>query len=188
MSNAFVVFVKESTRDQSALDRYSSRVKRSFEGREVAVRAAYGHLEVLEGPQIEGAVILEFPSVESARAWYYSPSYQEAAMHRFEGGELSRVHHRRRQTSSAELKHRMQTKTDAAASISREAAEALIEAARQACRDIDIEVAIAVTDAGGALKAFSRDDGAAFLTAKWPSIKRGLLSLMASRRVSGMPY
>ncbi len=49
------------------------------------------------------------------------------------------------------------------ASITREAAAAVIEAARAACRDIGIEVAIAVSDPAGNLKAFERTDGASFL-------------------------
>jgi uncharacterized protein GlcG (DUF336 family) len=51
------------------------------------------------------------------------------------------------------------------ATIARNAALELIVAARNACRDIGIEVTIAVTDAGGHLKAFERSDKAAFLTA-----------------------
>jgi len=49
--------------------------------------AFYGDLEVLEGPAMEGAVILQFPDVESARAWYYSPAYQEAMQHRVKGAD-----------------------------------------------------------------------------------------------------
>jgi uncharacterized protein GlcG (DUF336 family) len=51
-------------------------------------------------------------------------------------------------------------------SITREAAAALIEAARDASRDIGIEVAIAVTDVAGHLKAFERTDGGSFLAAE----------------------
>jgi len=54
--------------------------------------------------------------------------------------------------------------TYATASINRDAAQALIEAARVASRDIGIQVTIAVTDAGGHLSALARDDGAPFLT------------------------
>jgi uncharacterized protein GlcG (DUF336 family) len=52
------------------------------------------------------------------------------------------------------------------ATISREAAWRLIEAARHASRDIGIDVTIAVTDAAGHLKAFERSDKAPFLTAE----------------------
>jgi len=55
--------------------------------------------------------------------------------------------------------------TFATASITRASAEALVAAASAAARDIGIRVTIAVTDAGGHLAAFARDDGAPFLTA-----------------------
>jgi len=58
----------------------------------------------------------------------------------------------------------LQNKTHPAASINREAAYALIEAARQAAKEIGIETTIAIVDRGGHLKAFERSDQAAFLT------------------------
>src|SRR5438128_139213 len=56
------------------------------------------------------------------------------------------------------------TKSIATASINREAAAALIDAALAAAREIGIEGAVAVTDATGNLRAFERTDGAPFLT------------------------
>ena len=50
------------------------------------------------------------------------------------------------------------------ATVTRAAAVALVAAARAAATSLGIEVAIAVTDAGGHLKAFERTDGAPFLT------------------------
>jgi uncharacterized protein (DUF1330 family) len=47
--------------------------------------AAYGRHDVLEGPEVEGVAIAEFPSLEEAREWYESPAYQQAAKHRFKG-------------------------------------------------------------------------------------------------------
>jgi uncharacterized protein (DUF1330 family) len=82
---AFIVFTKEKTLDQSEMDKYSSSVKQSFTGHPVTFRAAYGRHQVLEGPDIEGAVILEFPDFKSAQDWYTSPAYTQAAAHRFKG-------------------------------------------------------------------------------------------------------
>ena len=45
----------------------------------------YGATEALEGEAPDGAVVLEFPTVEDARKWYYSPNYQAAAVHRKKG-------------------------------------------------------------------------------------------------------
>ncbi|MNG40076.1 hypothetical protein D3C84_1285070 [compost metagenome] len=41
---------------------------------------------MIEGPAVEGAAILEFPSFEEAKTWYYSPAYQDAVKHRLQGG------------------------------------------------------------------------------------------------------
>ena len=54
--------------------------------------------------------------------------------------------------------------TFATASITRDAAQALIAAADAASRDIGMKVTIAVTDAGGHLVALARHDGAPFLS------------------------
>jgi uncharacterized protein GlcG (DUF336 family) len=54
--------------------------------------------------------------------------------------------------------------TIATASISKDAAQALLVAADAASRDLGIAVTIAITDAGGHLTALARDDGAPFLS------------------------
>jgi uncharacterized protein GlcG (DUF336 family) len=59
----------------------------------------------------------------------------------------------------------MTTKSIPAANISRQAAAALIAAALEAGRELGIELAVAVTDTTGNLRAFDRADGAPFLTA-----------------------
>ncbi|KAG8152947.1 GlcG/HbpS family heme-binding protein [Burkholderia catarinensis] len=50
------------------------------------------------------------------------------------------------------------------AAVSRSAADALIQAAIKSASDLGIDISVAIVDAGGATKAFSRTDGAAFLT------------------------
>lgn len=85
--SALVVFTRQSVTDQSELDQYSAKVRPTFDGHEVKAHAAYGTLEILEGPPILGAVVLEFPDMEAARAWYHSPGYQEVVQHRFKGAD-----------------------------------------------------------------------------------------------------
>lgn len=83
--SAYMVFLKESTHDQSEVDEYLAEVGKAFDGHPVKVLAAYGEQQVLEGPTPEGVVVLEFPDAAAARAWYDSPAYQAAAKHRFNG-------------------------------------------------------------------------------------------------------
>jgi uncharacterized protein (DUF1330 family) len=80
-----MVFIRERTLDRSELEAYWSKVPPTLDGRPVRVLAAYGKHVTLEGPEIEGVVVAEFPSLEEARSWYDSPAYQDVARHRFRG-------------------------------------------------------------------------------------------------------
>jgi uncharacterized protein (DUF1330 family) len=82
---AYVVFMREQTLDQSELEAYWEKVKETLDGRPLKVLAAYGKHLTLEGPDVEGVVIAEFPTLEDARSWYYSPAYQKAANYRHRG-------------------------------------------------------------------------------------------------------
>lgn len=82
---AYIVFIRESTQDAAELGRYDASVKPSFDGHPVSFLALYGKQEIFEGAPVEGVVILSFPTMAEAKAWYYSPAYQEAAQHRFKG-------------------------------------------------------------------------------------------------------
>ncbi len=88
---AYFVFTRHSTRDPKELETYSKMAPATLAGHAVIARVAYGHHEVVEGPEIEGMVILEFPTIESAKAWYNSAAYREAREHRFKAAEYSAV-------------------------------------------------------------------------------------------------
>lgn len=83
--SAYVVFMREKTLNQAELEAYWARVKETMDGHPLKVLAAYGRHVTLEGPDVEGVVIAEFPSLEEARAWYNSPAYQEASQYRHRG-------------------------------------------------------------------------------------------------------
>ena len=42
----------------------------------------YGAMETVEGDAADGVIIVEFPSMDEAKAWYNSPAYQSAIPHR----------------------------------------------------------------------------------------------------------
>lgn len=87
----YIVFIRETTRDASELETYSQKVGATLTGHPVTVLAAYGRQEVLEGPEVEGVVILEFPTFDEAKAWYDSPAYREVREHRFRGSDYRAV-------------------------------------------------------------------------------------------------
>ncbi|MBK8630636.1 MAG: DUF1330 domain-containing protein [Sphingomonadales bacterium] len=84
---AYIVFTRERLRDQAAMDAYSAKAGPSLAGHEGKPHAYYGKHETLEGAPIDGAVIIEFPSIDAAKAWYDSPAYTEARAHRFQGAD-----------------------------------------------------------------------------------------------------
>ncbi|TDR79963.1 DUF1330 domain-containing protein [Paludibacterium purpuratum] len=85
--SAYVVFTRERTTDAAELDRYKQKAPAAREGHDLTPLAFYGEFEVLEGAPIEGAVILRFPDMAAARAWYHSPAYQDALTHRLKGAD-----------------------------------------------------------------------------------------------------
>ncbi len=87
----YIVFIRESTRNPSELETYSQKVSATLTGHPVTVLAAYGRHEVLEGPDVEGVVIVEFPSFDEAKAWYDSPAYREVREYRFRGADYRAV-------------------------------------------------------------------------------------------------
>jgi uncharacterized protein (DUF1330 family) len=72
---AYVVFTRERMRNPAEYERYREKSRPAANGHPLKPLALYGKHEVLEGPAIEGAVILEFPIIEAARGYYNSPEY-----------------------------------------------------------------------------------------------------------------
>ncbi|WP_265523411.1 DUF1330 domain-containing protein [Oerskovia flava] len=88
---AYIVFQRDTTTDQQALDRYAERADSTFDGHDVQVLVDYGPHEVLEGPPIEGVVVVQFPDAAAAKDWYLGKEYQEVAQNRFQGATYRAV-------------------------------------------------------------------------------------------------
>ena len=88
---AYIVFQRDRTKDKAELDTYSANVGPAMAGHNFTALAVYGHHEVLEGPPVEGVVILSFATFAEAKAWYDSPAYTEVRQHRFKGADYRAV-------------------------------------------------------------------------------------------------
>jgi uncharacterized protein (DUF1330 family) len=80
---AYIIVYREGpVRDQAAVDEYSRRNRENAGAfqEQFGIRplVVYGASEALEGDNPAGIVMLQFPTIEDARAWYHSPAYQEA--------------------------------------------------------------------------------------------------------------
>jgi uncharacterized protein (DUF1330 family) len=85
--SAYTIFTREKTLDPKEMELYIEKAPSGFIGHPVKILASHTHFEVMEGPAVESVVILEFPSLAEAKAWYSGPAYHEALQHRLKGGK-----------------------------------------------------------------------------------------------------
>ncbi len=82
-------------RDAEALAEYSRRNRESaaeFQSLyNLVPLVVYGAMDAVEGPAPDGIIILKFPDLETAKAWYNSPAYQEALAYRKKGADYNVV-------------------------------------------------------------------------------------------------
>jgi uncharacterized protein (DUF1330 family) len=83
--SVYFVMIREETTDAAALAEYGPRASLAAQHHALKPLAIYGALDQVEGSAIEGAVIIEFPDMAAARAWYDSPAYQAALKFRHAG-------------------------------------------------------------------------------------------------------
>jgi uncharacterized protein (DUF1330 family) len=83
--SAYLVFTRDKILDEREMATYSKEVPATLAGHPVKILALYGEMEDLEGPPTEGTVILEFPDMDAAKAWYDGPAYRQVREHRFQG-------------------------------------------------------------------------------------------------------
>jgi len=80
---AYLIVLREgSVRDQPAYDEYQRMNQENPTIGKLTPLVVYGALHGLEGVSPDGMVMIQFDSVEDARAWYESPTYQAALPHR----------------------------------------------------------------------------------------------------------
>jgi uncharacterized protein (DUF1330 family) len=84
---AYVILIREKLRDAEAMARYAEAARHARGDHRITPLAFYGAHEVTEGADADGVVILSFPTMPEARAWYDSPAYTEAKKHRFQAAD-----------------------------------------------------------------------------------------------------
>lgn len=80
---AYVIAIrKEPVRDADAMAEYQRRTREARGEFNLVPRVVYGAVEGLEGATPDGVIVIEFPSMEEARAWYHNEDYQAAVPYR----------------------------------------------------------------------------------------------------------
>jgi uncharacterized protein (DUF1330 family) len=84
---AYVIVMREGPLSNKAeYDEYLRLGQREGPPASMKPLAVYGATHDLEGSPPDGMVILEFPDVQEAKAWYNSANYQAAVPHRLASG------------------------------------------------------------------------------------------------------
>ena len=85
---AYVILIRDNPpHDPAEMAEYGRKAAEGKPPATLKPLVLYGAMEALEGKLPDGAVLLEFPTVQDARDWYYSPRYQAAAVHRKKGAD-----------------------------------------------------------------------------------------------------
>jgi uncharacterized protein (DUF1330 family) len=85
---AYVIFLREKPiHNQAEIDIYTNSGRERPVDPKLKPLVVYGAMQAIEGEPADGVVILEFPTMDDAKNWYYSPAYQAAAVHRRNGAE-----------------------------------------------------------------------------------------------------
>jgi len=75
---AYVVVFRDEMKNADQYAAYGQKAMASFAGHDAKVLVANGALTPLEGDLPDGVVVIAFPTVDAAKAWYYGPAYQAA--------------------------------------------------------------------------------------------------------------
>jgi uncharacterized protein (DUF1330 family) len=89
---AYIIFTREGpVRDEAEMKTYQSSnagdAGKFVEQYGLKPLVVYGAMEALEGDAPDGAVVLQFPTMDAARDWHNSPEYQKAVPHRLKAAD-----------------------------------------------------------------------------------------------------
>jgi uncharacterized protein (DUF1330 family) len=80
---AYIITTRRGpVRDEEAMAEYQRRTRAMKGNFKLTPKVIYGAVEGLEGDVPDGVVMLEFPSMDDAKAWYNNDEYQAAIPYR----------------------------------------------------------------------------------------------------------
>jgi uncharacterized protein (DUF1330 family) len=85
--SAYVILIRDRMHDENEMAKYAAAAKAARGEHEITPLAFYGAHETLEGAEADGVVVLRFPDMAAAKAWYSSPEYKAARAHRFQAAD-----------------------------------------------------------------------------------------------------
>lgn len=88
--SAYCIFILHELYDRAALEAYWAAVRPTLAGYPAKMLSGYRPFDLLEGDtKVEATAVVEFESMEQARAWYHSPEYQAVKPLRADAGRFT---------------------------------------------------------------------------------------------------
>lgn len=85
---AYLIVVRNGpVSDPAEMAEYQRKTREAAPSVSVKPLVVYGGIEGLEGAAPDAVVMLQFETVDDAKAWYNSPGYQAALPHRLNAGD-----------------------------------------------------------------------------------------------------
>ncbi len=89
---AYLISICRGVSDRNRLEDYWAHAAPTFEGFDATPLVTYAPFEVLEGDATaKGVVLVQFPSMEVARRWYFSDAYQHVQQRRRGAAEFELI-------------------------------------------------------------------------------------------------
>jgi uncharacterized protein (DUF1330 family) len=89
---AYLISICRRVSDRDRLEDYWAHAAATFEGFDAKPLVTYAPFEVLEGDaDAKGIVVVQFPSMEVARSWYFSDAYQQVKQRRVGAAEFELI-------------------------------------------------------------------------------------------------
>ncbi len=85
---AYIVLIRDRVRDPAGYAAYGAAARETLARHAAKPLAFTGPVEALEGPPADGVIIIEFPTMAEARAWYDGPDYVAARQQRFASADF----------------------------------------------------------------------------------------------------
>lgn len=89
---AYLIVTREGPmREPAEMEEYQRQTRQMRGDFKLTPLVVHGAVHALEGAPPEAVVLLQFPTVADARAWYEDPVYQAALQHRIKSAEWRAV-------------------------------------------------------------------------------------------------
>ena len=87
-----IVYRETPVRDEAGFAEYQRRNREASPvEHKITPLVVYGAVHPLEGQAPDAVVMLQFPTVADAKAWYNSPAYQEALPYRLNSADYRSI-------------------------------------------------------------------------------------------------